>query len=924
MKKLLLLLVSFPVFVYSQNFEISGKLLEKETNIPLEAATVYIEKQADSSLITYTISDVEGFFELKGTAQDTMNLIISYTGFQPFKKVIAPNVGQLNLGNVYLESSENLLDEVKITARRAPVTVKNDTLEFNAASFKTRPNANLEDVLDELPGVQVDSDGNITVNGKPVSRILVNGKEFFGDDPKIATKNLPKEIIDKIQVVDTKTKAEEFTGKAGDTENKTINITIDEDKNKGFFARATAGGGTDERYELSGIGNYFRNDLRVSVLASSNNINSAGFSFDEVFDMMGRNGGGVRSISRSSNGSFGINGLNFGSNEGITKSETAGANFVNEWDDKVELSTNYFFGKNDTETHKIIEREVFLPESKYFYYSESAGNLENKSHRVSAAFEYEPDTLTRISYNPRFNANDGFSSRFSEASTTTQETGIITSTETFDNEEFSSRNFSSSLDFIRKFGARGAYLRFDLNNNNETTSNDNFYFSERDFIQEGTQEVLNQLIEEEQEENEYGGGLTYRAVLADDFFLDLSYDFEMLNATNKRYVLGYEETTETYSEFQELYSNDFKIKSNEHIPNAGLNYEGEKFRASAEAGAILTSLETEDILIEEASNSFSTSYENLFISTYMRYNFSKSASVYLNYRTSSDAPSIHQLQPVLVATDPLNRTIGNPELDPAYSHSFYGGYRNFDFASRSGFYSYFNLDLVENNIVPFVTTSEELVRTTTYVNIDGSINTYLGSFYNKTYQKETFDFNYRIGISGSYNKNRGFSQGIAYSSERFSIRPSVSFGYEIDDLISIDPSYSMNINSTNYNIGENREEDYTNHSFSLEMTTYWPENVVFGNDISYTYLGNIGSEFRNTALLWNASLGYQFLDDDATLKIKVYDLLNENISTQRIVGEDYVQDTNSLILEQYFMLSFTYKISKFGGKDPNENPMRMF
>ena len=194
---------------------------------------------------------------------------------------------------IKMELATNELGEVTVVSERAPVTVKSDTLEFNAASFNTRQDANLEEVMKKLPGVEVDAQGNITVNGKPVSRILVNGKEFFGNDPKIATKNLPKEIIDKIQVVDTKTKSEEFTGKAGNPDDKTINVTIKEDKNRGYFARATAGGGTDDRYELSGIANYFKDDLRVSVLASSNNINSAGFSFDEVYDMMG---GRARSI----------------------------------------------------------------------------------------------------------------------------------------------------------------------------------------------------------------------------------------------------------------------------------------------------------------------------------------------------------------------------------------------------------------------------------------------------------------------------------------------------------------------------------------------------------------------------------------------------------------------------------------------------
>ena len=272
MKQIILLIVGLLALQQgaAQDFQLNGTI--KDNNgVPLESATVYVEKISDSTLVTYGISDREGFFEMEGrTDQEQLNLFVSYAGFKPLRQVITikPNIA---LGEIKLEVQDNLLDEVIVVADRAPVTLKKDTLEFNANSFKTRPDANLEELLKKLPGAEVDSDGAITINGKPVSRILVNGKEFFGDDPKIATKNLPKEIIEKLQVVDTKTKAQEFTGESGDSENKTINITIKKDKNKGYFARGTIGGGTDGRYEMSGIGNIFKDNMRTTILAGSNN-----------------------------------------------------------------------------------------------------------------------------------------------------------------------------------------------------------------------------------------------------------------------------------------------------------------------------------------------------------------------------------------------------------------------------------------------------------------------------------------------------------------------------------------------------------------------------------------------------------------------------------------------------------------------------
>jgi hypothetical protein len=207
----------------------------------------------------------------------------------------------------------------------------------------------------------------------------VNGKSFFGDDPKIATKNLPKSIIDKIQVVDTKTKAQEFTGEDGDQENKTINITIDEDKNKGFFSRLTLGGGTDERYAMSGFANYFKDETRVSVIAGTNNINSPGFSFDEVFDMMGN----VSSINRSSDGSFGINGINFGGNSGITTSQNIGISYADEYSDIQELESGYFYGGNKTVNETSTRRENILPDRTFISITNNNSINQNDSHRAN-------------------------------------------------------------------------------------------------------------------------------------------------------------------------------------------------------------------------------------------------------------------------------------------------------------------------------------------------------------------------------------------------------------------------------------------------------------------------------------------------------------------------------------------------------------
>ena len=342
---LIVLFFSTLLFSQQKSFKIQGSLVAADTKTPLESATVYLQRVKDSSLVTYTISDKDGKFSLEDKTYDNfLNLFISYVGYKTYLKKIPINKETISLQPISLQIDDNALDEILIKAT-PPITVKTDTLEFNVASFKTKKDANVEDLLKKLPGVEVNENGEITVNGKPVNKILVNGKPFFGDDPTITTRNLTKEIIDKVQITDTKTKSEAFAGEKGDDENKTINLTIKEENNKGVFGRLSAGAGTDKRNEFAGLLNLFDNDRRISVLAGGNNINSPNFSFGEIEKMLGN----VSSVSINSNGNFSINGRSFGGGgSGIVTSRNAGANYADVLAKGLDVSSDYFYSRSSS------------------------------------------------------------------------------------------------------------------------------------------------------------------------------------------------------------------------------------------------------------------------------------------------------------------------------------------------------------------------------------------------------------------------------------------------------------------------------------------------------------------------------------------------------------------------------------------------
>ncbi len=905
--------------MFSQNFEIKGKITDPEGN-PLGSATVYLEKPADSSLVTYTISEESGAFLLLGKSSvPDLNIFVSYAGYATYSDQIKAE--NKDLGALVLEVLDNQLEEVTLTGSRAPISVKTDTLEFNAASFKTRENANLEDVLKELPGLAVDNQGNITVNGKPVSRILVNGKEFFGNDPKIATKNLPKEIIDKIQVVDTKTESEEFTGKEGDSENKTINITIDENKNRGYFTRLTAGAGTDDRYELSGISNYFKDDLRISLLASSNNINSSGFTFDEVFDAMGRN---AYSISRGGGG-FSINGVSYGNNAGgITKSDNIGLSFVNEWAKETELSVNYFYNNADSRNETKVERENILPDRRFFVNSESSSQRLNDNHRFSTAFQIKPDTLTWISFRPGFNVTNGesFSESFTES--TGEDGELINTALTENSSSVYNTNFSNRLYVSRKFGSEGGYFSVGMDNDNQNRLQKDYFFSERNVYTEDNEiadsEIQDQFVDIDNKNDEYRLSSALRIPISKNWDLDFEMEYQHEEAKNERLVYNATGNGE-YNDLDNALSNDFRSEMNTLRPSIGMVFNNDTLRVGVAGGILSTRLKNKDLFSGAEIDNY---YGDYFFDSNLRYNISKSKSIYFSLRNNRNMPQINQLQPVSITTNPLDIVTGNPNLNPSLNTNMYLNFNNYDWRKRSGFFLYMGGEVIKDNIVPITTTGEDLVRTTTYTNVDGAYNFFAGANLDK---KITLDSVQSIkiepGFRGNINKRIGFSNGEKFDVENITFNPTLSIQYDWKDLITLEPTYRLSVIHADYSLN-NRTEDYLNHDISFQATSYWPNNFIIGSDLSYQKFGNISPGFKSSFVLWNASLGYKLLGDDGILKVKVFDILDENTSTMRTTGDDFIQNTQELVLERYLMFSFTYKFSKFGGKDPNNNRTRFF
>lgn len=924
MKYLFLLLTFFALscsFAQSNNFKISGSIASVDEKLPLESATVYLERTKDSTVITYGITNKEGRFELEDQTSDTVvNFYVSYVGYRTYFKKIELNKGEIDLGNIEMEVS-NALDEVVIQSA-APITIKKDTLEFNVKSFKTRKDATVEDLLKQLPGVEVEDDGTIKVNGKEVNKILVNGKPFFGDDPSITTKNLTKELIEKIQVVDTKTKSEAFTGEVVDGENKTINLTIKEENNKGVFGRVAAGGGTDDRYEFAGMLNYFDNDRRVSVLAGGNNINSPGFSFGEIRKMFG----GGNSMSQSSNGSFSIDGRSFGGGAGITTSQNAGVNYADVIGKTTDVSADYFYSGSSSENKTATQRENILPDSRYFTNSVSSSLSDNATHSANMGFDVEVDSTFLINIDPTFRYSEN-TTRFSAAEESLNEEGVLT------NESVSSslveghaNNFRNNINATKRFGDRGAFLRVSFANDISRRHSDDYLTSMTNVYGEDVDDPSNpdfvlidetirdQFTDVEAEVNNFSSRIRYRLpIIAKEFFINFDYDYYRDFSTDERLTYDKDPLTGAYDIFNFDQSTNFKYLNERIVPGVSLSYNQEKWSARFGVDYLFRTLENEDLLRPELS--IKREFNAVELYSNLSYRFNPKNSLWMRYRLNNNAPQLTQLQPFQNVSDPLNTITGNPDLVPTINHNISTGYNAYDWQKRTGFYSYFSATFVQDQVVSKSTVDENFVRETTFANVNGNYRINGSLSYSKEIKMDSLrKVRYSVGTYGNLNRDINFNNDVQYASNVRSITPTASVTFTWEDILEITPRYSITFTKNTYDIDSFDDQNFSFHNLNINSALFLPKNFEWRNDINFSYNPNIGPGFQKSAWFWNSTLAYSVLKDQGTVTLKVYDLLNQNNNARRTATQNYIQDSQSTVLEQYFMLSFSWKFNSLGKK----------
>jgi len=897
-KIILLLFILLTTIVYAQ-VTVSGQVIDAD-NKPIEAATIFISKSKDNTVLEYSMSNAKGIFEMKIKAQEEEVVFkISMIGYKTYSKNYATIKGTtLDVGVIKLDNESVSLDELVIKSDAPPIRIKKDTLEFNAASFTVRPDANLEELLKQLPGLHIDENKAITVNGKTVGEILVNGKPFFGDDGKIALENLPADIINKVQVTDKKTKQEKFTGERAKSDQSSLNITIDKANHKGYFGKVSGGYGSNDRYESSLFLNGFANKTKVSLIGSANNINAIGFGMDDVFDNM---------RSTKSGG-------------GITTSRLLGANFVQEINPKLNVNGSYNYNFSETERKNRFSSTNILPSGEFFDQgsSQSLDNTEGNSANVSLDYIGSKDSFYIM---PSFNQSysKGESTSFTEARNSAGE--LLNDNNSTVQNSGNSDSFSNSMRYMRKFKHDKQFLSIDFSNTNNVTNNNAKQESTTHFYQsEDANDIRKQLQNGKNATDSYSVRLEYSQPVTDSLAIVLGADWNRKQNIADQEVYDFNYETQEYSELNILQTNRYTTVQTNIAPYFGYNFIHKKFSSSLNSSTEIFKNDA-SALYNGKIYTLDKQYINPNITYRMDYRFTKSDVLFMSYRYNVSYQSAEQLLDIRDVSNPLNTFVGNPDLKPTNNNNIGVNYRSYNFQNRSGFSVGGNLSWLNNAVVNAVEYDEDRKATSTYKNISGNYNWALNGNWYRSHKID--ELSIRYGINARFNQSftKGYMDGVEYDATSNSLMPRVYVNFDYGNLFQIRPSYNYNRNWTSYENFSVKKASYYTHNVGLETVLFWPDSFIFGSDFNYNYNSQIANGYKKDFYMWNLSFAYEFFDKAFKAKLKVYDVLNQNTSSKRTINAGQIIDSENLVLKQYFMFSLTYSLKDFGAKNKQGDRM---
>lgn len=867
----------------------------------LPMASVVLLNTEDSVMHSFSITDAEGKFLLKNIDKGDYIFQAGFIGYHTMSiKKHIDGEQSVDLGKIVMEEQTKMLEGVEITADRIPILFKGDTIQYNAAAFKTGTNATVEDLLKKLPGIEVDNEGNIKAQGEKVNKILVDGKEFFGNDPKIASKNLPADALENVQVFDKMSEMAEFTGIDDGQRSKTINLSLKEDKKKGIFGKIKTGYGTDNRHNSSASINKFNKNTQVSFLGGINNINEQNFSFEDYINFSGGLGaignGGVITAEVD----------DMGGSNGINLSSSAGLNINHDFSDKTELSSSYFYNGVNNELNQIRNRQNYNDNSIFNSTDSITNTSDNYNHRLSLKLEHEISKGQDLTIKSDVKFNDSKEDYNSFTLTNNESGSTINRSQNLMNSTSGALSYNTSLLYRRKLSDKGrnATARIELGN---AKSNLDKSINTSAFVGSNNDSFTNQYQDINSSELDYLVDLSYTEPLTSNKYLTFNYERQNFNSNSNANYYDINSGSRVFnSNLSRDYNRDF------YYDRAGLQltYNTEKTNLRISSDVQSSNLKG---VIESENLDISKDFLNFLPSLGLRYNIDNSKHLNLGYRTSVNQPSVSQLSPTIDNSNPLRSYIGNPDLKTEYTHSVSANFSLFDRFSFTNFFANVNGQLTENKITNATSINQELVQTISPVNIDRemTLNGYL------SFGTSVKPLGIKMNISGSSTLVK--SQLYINTNDNDISRYINSINFRIENrkknAIDVQTGYKITLNQTRYSDNQELNRDFINTIVYTDLSIDFLKSWNLSSSLDYEFYE--GDAFNTTLELpiVRASISKYFLKNKrGELKLSVFDLLNKTTGISRNSSFNYVEDSRQNTVTQYYMLSFTYSLSAFGNR----------
>jgi hypothetical protein len=889
---------------------ISGKVINAKDKKPVDFATIAVKSLKDSSVVASGQTNPDGSFSFKGIAPGKYRIYSAFLGLKTVTKDIEVAKAAVNAGEIAMSDDGVDLKDVNVTAT-IPIVVKKDTIEFDAKSIKVRENAVVEDLLKKVPGVEVAKDGSIKAQGETITKVKVDGKEFFGNDPLLATKNLPADMVDKIQVIDELSEQAQFTGIDDGTRNKILNITTKSGMKHGYFGNSTAGYGSNDRYDASLNVNKFDEDRQISFIGQFNNVNK------QNFGQGGGVGNGFGGGGGRGGGGFGGGGggSSAGGNGGITNTNAAGLNFADTYKDGTQFQASYFFNKATSELLQNSHTQNLLGTGT----TDINQKLDNTTDRINHRFNFMVDTKIDPSLSIKIQPNVTYTETDGNSVTDYTRNFITSLTEGLQRNTTTAATpaFSNNLLVRKSFKRRGRTLSLNvstsINDNNGTNLN---YRDET--ITTGTSKrdsLTNQLNNTSSHSINNTTRLVYTEPLNKTLSVEFNYQNGYSNSDSQRDVLNYNPLTLQYDLVDNTFSNIYNNRTLTNAAGVSLTTTEKKYNwnigvAAQQTNRVNTNLTTG---LKRTQN-----FINITPSAQFRYNFSNRKRLFINYRGSTTQPSIDQIQPIPDNTNSQTIYVGNPALKPSFNNQLRINFNNFNIENGRFFFAGLNLTQTFNSIGNSVAQLASGIQQVSYVNVDG---VYAGNA-NATWSLPLMaerKLTLNISGNGAYNRNVNYivPQGGTTSVKNITNTYTISNGYKLVtnvDKFDLTGGITGSYTNSSFSAQQSANTQFYTINPSFDVSYVLPANIRLAIDIDYFRNFGGGDLYNQEYTILNPYISRQFFKNRGTFKFSVNDALNQNTGVSRTATGTSIQDVNFNVLKRYYMLSFTYSLTRIGGR----------